>query len=107
MSSLKLDLVSLPDNLIVLKASLPLRILKCSDERDERVGELVVPLVGPSSFSSSDLLLQSTDQFFLFALLWTTQYTACSIAPSAYKYSTSTCTSCPAHIDLTTCPTHL
>ena len=45
-------------------------------------------------------LLQSTDQFFLFALLWTTQYTAHSIASPAYKYSTCTCTSCPAH---TTC----
>ena len=52
-------------------------------------------------------VLQSTDQIFLFALLWTTQYTACSTAPSAYKYSTRTCTSCPAHIVLTACPTCL
>ena len=44
---------------------------------------------------------------FLFALLWTTQYTARSTAPSAYKYSTCTCTSCPAHIILTACPTCL
>ena len=53
------------------------------------------------------MLLQSTNQFFLFALLWTTQYTAHSTAPSTYKYSTCTCTSCPAHIILTTCPTCL
>ena len=52
-------------------------------------------------------VLQSTDQFFLFPLLWTTQYTAHSTTPSAYKYSTCTRTSCPAHIILTACPTHL
>ena len=54
-------------------------------------------------------VLQSTDQFFLFPLLWTTQYTARSTTPSAYKYSTRTCThtSCPAHIVLTACPTCL
>ena len=50
-------------------------------------------------------VLQSTDQFFLFPLLWTTQYTARSTAPSTYKYSTCTCTSCPAHI--TASPTRL
>ena len=54
-----------------------------------------------------DQLLQSTDQFFLFALLWTTQYTAHSTTPSAYKYSTCTRTPYPAHIVLTTCPTCL
>ena len=52
-------------------------------------------------------MLQSTDQFFLFPLLWTTQYTARSTASSAYKYSTCTRTSCPAHIVLTACPTCL
>ena len=54
-------------------------------------------------------MLQSTDQFFLFALLWTTQHTAHSTAPSAYKYSTCTCTrtSCPAYIIFTACPTCL
>ena len=52
-------------------------------------------------------LLQSTDQFFLFPLLLTTQYTAHSTTPSAYKYSTCTRTSCPAHIVLTACPTCL
>ena len=54
-------------------------------------------------------LLQSTDQFFHFPLLWTTQYTAHSTTPSTYKYSTCTCTrtSCPAHIILTACPTCL
>ena len=51
------------------------------------------------------LMLQSTDQFFLFALLWTTQYTAHSTAPATYKYSTCTRTSCPAHIVLTASPT--
>ena len=52
-------------------------------------------------------VLQSTDQFFLFALLWTIQYTARSTAPLTYKYSTCTCTSCPAHIVLTAYPTCL
>ena len=50
-------------------------------------------------------VLQSTDQFFLFPLLWTTQYIAHSTAPPAYKYNTCTRTSCPAHIVLTACPT--
>ena len=49
-------------------------------------------------------VLQSTDQFFLFALLWTTQYTARSTTPSTYKYSTCTRTSRLAHIILTACP---
>ena len=52
-------------------------------------------------------LLQSTDQFFPFSLLWTTQYTARSTAPSTYKYSACTCTSCPTHIVLTAKPTRL
>ena len=53
----------------------------------------------------SNCMLQSTNQFFLFPLLWTTQYTACRTTSSTYKYSTCTRTSCPAHIVLTTCPT--
>ena len=52
-------------------------------------------------------MLQSTDQFFLFTLLWTTQYTARNTTPSTYKYSTRTCTSCPTHIVLTACSTCL
>ena len=52
-------------------------------------------------------LLQSTNQFFLFPLPWTTQYTARSTTPSAYKYSTCTYTSCPAHIIPTASPTCL
>ena len=59
--------------------------------------------------SKTRTMLQSTDQFFLFPLLWTTQYTARSTTPSAYKYSTCTCTctSCPAHTILTASPTCL
>ena len=53
------------------------------------------------------LVLQSTDQFFHFPLLWTTQYTARSTAPSTYKNSTCACTSCPAHIIFTASPTCL
>ena len=52
-------------------------------------------------------LLQSTDQFFLFPLFWTTQYTARSTTSSAYKYSTCTRTPYPAHIVPTTSPTCL
>ena len=53
---------------------------------------------------TSDFVLQFTIQFFLFALLWTTQYAAPSSDPTSstasttYKYSTCTCTShsvCP------------
>ena len=60
-------------------------------------------------YTWNDFLLQSTNQFFLFPLLWTTQYTARSTTPSAYKYSTRTCThtSCPAHIILAASPTSL
>ena len=66
-------------------------------------------LASVPALTSACQLLQSTDQFFLFPLLWTTQYTACSTTPSTYKYSTCTCTctSCPAHIVLTACPTCL
>ena len=60
-----------------------------------------------TEFPRRGVMLQSTDQFFLFAPLWTTQYTARSTTPSAYKYSTRTCTSCPTHIVLTACPTCL
>ena len=52
-------------------------------------------------------VLQSTDQFFHFPLLWTTQYTARSTTSLAYKYSTCTRTSCPTHIILTASPTCL
>ena len=39
--------------------------------RDERVGELVGPLVGPSSFSSSDLYLLSLVTGVIIALMIT------------------------------------
>ena len=57
-------------------------------------GELSLAYIDDAS-----MMLQSTDQFFLFTLLWTTQYTARSTTSPAYKYSTRTCTSYPA------CPT--
>ena len=57
--------------------------------------------------SFSGMVLQSTNQFFLFPLLWTTQYTARSTTSPTYKYSTCTRTSCPACTILTACPTCL
>ena len=50
-------------------------------------------------------MLQSTNQFFLFALLWIIQYAAPSTTSPAYKYSTCTYTSCP--VCTTACPTCL
>ena len=72
---------------------------------------IAMDFVGPFPESNGHnylwVVLQSTDQFFLFTLLWTTQYTARSTAPSTYKYSTCTRTSYPARIILTASPTCL
>ena len=85
----------------------------CTRSNQSQICHFTPPRSGKPSdscgteFPRRGVMLQSTNQFFLFALLWTTQYTARSTAPSTYKNSTCTRTSCPAHIVLTTCPTCL
>ena len=75
----------------------------CARSNQSQICHFTPPRPGKPSdscgteFPRRGVMLQSTDQFFLFPLLWTTQYTARSTTPSAYKYSTRTCirTSCP------------